>query len=252
MIPKAAVFSFSAVFQLNRQLNNLIFTFSTQRAYHFCHGHLGLEQGGFGVICPGRPCSRYVRLEKIMYFEEETFEQVDFSKNRHKKGAYEDCIFLNCDFSTSDISEFNFIDCEFNGCNFSMAKMNQTIFNNGKFMDCKMLGMAFESCDDLLLSISFYNCILNHSSFDGVNLKNTTFENSKLHDVDFTNADLYKSVFNNCDLHNATFINANLQESIFKASYNYVIDPDVNRIRKASFDLPGALGLLAKYDIKII
>jgi uncharacterized protein YjbI with pentapeptide repeats len=83
-------------------------------------------------------------------------------------------------------------------------------------------------------------------------LKNTIFENSKLHDVDFTNADLYKSVFNKCDLQNATFVNANLQESNFKESYNYVIDPEINRIRKASFDLPGALGLLAKHDIKII
>ena len=133
-----------------------------------------------------------------------------------------------------------------------MAKMNRTIFNNGKFMDCKMLGMEFESCDDLLLSINFYNCTLNHSSFNGVNLKNTTFEDSKLYDVDFTNADLYKVVFNNCDLHNAIFINANLQEAIFKGSCNYVIDPEINRIRKANFDLPGALGLLAKYDIKIL
>jgi len=33
--------------------------------------------------------------EKHMYFEEETFEQVDFSKNRYKKGEYEDCVFVN-------------------------------------------------------------------------------------------------------------------------------------------------------------
>jgi uncharacterized protein YjbI with pentapeptide repeats len=130
-----------------------------------------------------------------MYFEKKTFEQVDFSKNRNKNGEYENCVFLICDFSTSDISEFNFIDCEFKGCNLSMVKMNKTIFNNGLFMDCKMLGMQFESCDDLLLSISFYNCILNHSSFNRDNLKNTIFENSKLHDVDFTSLFLTSVIY---------------------------------------------------------
>lgn len=186
-----------------------------------------------------------------MYFEEETFEQVDFSKKRIKIGEYENCTFLDCDFSNSDISELNFIDCEFKGCNLSMVNLDNTIFNNVIFIDCKMLGLQFENCNDLLLSISFYNCTLNHSSFSGVDSKITTFENSKLHEVDFTNSDLSKSIFNNCDFQNATFVNTNLQESDFTSSYNYVIDPEINRIRKAKFDLPGVLGLLTKYDIKI-
>lgn len=187
-----------------------------------------------------------------MYFEEETFEHVNFTKKHIKAGEYENCTFLDCDFSNSDISGLNFIDCEFKGCNLSMVLMHDTIFNNVIFTDCKMLGLQFENCNDLLLTISFFNCTLNHSLFSGIDLKKTTFEKSILHEVDFANTDLYKSVFKGCDLQNSLFVNTNLQESDFTGSFNYLIDPEINRIRKAKFDLPGVLGLLAKYDIKII
>lgn len=186
-----------------------------------------------------------------MYFQETTFKQINFYDEKPEPGEYENCIFSECDFSNTDISELNFIDCEFKICNLSMAKMDNTIFNEVVFKDCKMLGMQFENCNDLLLFISFYNCTLDHSSFHGLNLKTTLFKNCKLHNADFTGTGLFKSVFENCDLQNAVFINANLQKSDFRQSYNYIIDPEINRIQKAKFDLPGVFGLLAKYDISI-
>ncbi len=37
----------------------------------------------------------------------------------------------------------------------------------------------------------------------------------------------------------------------FRTSFNYSIDPQLNRIKKAKFSLPGIAGLLDKYDIVI-
>jgi len=48
----------------------------------------------------------------------------------------------------------------------------------------------------------------------------------------------------------ATFDNFS-ERTDFRTSFNYSIDPEKNRIRKARFSLIGIAGLLNKYDIDI-
>jgi uncharacterized protein YjbI with pentapeptide repeats len=69
--------------------------------------------------------------------------------------------------------------------------------------------------------------------------------------VDFTETDLTESLFENCDLARATFANTMLEKTDFCTAYNYSIDPDLNRIKKAKFSTAGIAGLLDKYDILI-
>jgi fluoroquinolone resistance protein len=102
-----------------------------------------------------------------------------------------------------------------------------------------------------LFSAAFDNCTLNHSSFFKMNLKKMQFKNSTLHEVDFTESDLSNAVFNNCDLLTAKFENTILEKADFCTSFNYSINPEINRIKKAKFSLPAAVGLLDKYDIEI-
>lgn len=49
----------------------------------------------------------------------------------------------------------------------------------------------------------------------------------------------------------AIFKNTNLESVDFRTSFNYSIDPDLNRIKKAKFSLSGIAGLLNKFDIEI-
>jgi hypothetical protein len=42
-----------------------------------------------------------------------------------------------------------------------------------------------------------------------------------------------------------------LEKADFRTSYNYSINPEVNRIKKAKFSTAGIAGLLCKYDIEI-
>jgi len=42
-----------------------------------------------------------------------------------------------------------------------------------------------------------------------------------------------------------------LENADLRTSYNYSIDPDANRIRKAKFSLPAVIGLLDKYYLDI-
>jgi uncharacterized protein YjbI with pentapeptide repeats len=65
------------------------------------------------------------------------------------------------------------------------------------------------------------------------------------------NADLTGVLFDNCDLHRTLFMNSIANKADFKTSYNYTLDPEKNKIKKAIFSLKGVRGLLAKHEILI-
>ena len=132
-----------------------------------------------------------------------------------------------------------------------MFKISGTSFRDVKFINCKLLGVHFEDSNILTMSVSFRDCIINLASFFKIKLKNTMFASSKITEADFTEADLTGSVFENCDLSRTIFNRSVLEKVDFRTSFNYSIDPEENRIRKAKFSLNGISGLLEKYDIFI-
>ena len=185
------------------------------------------------------------------YILEKTFDKTDFREKHLPKGEYELCKFINCDFSNSDLASIVFIDCIFENCNLSMVGLTKTAFREIKFRNCKLLGLHFGNCNRSGMALYFENCNLSHSSFYQTILKNTSFINLKLHDVDFTESDLVGSVFENCDLTGAIFEHTNIERSDLRTSFNYSINPEINRIKRAKFSYPGVVGLLDKYDIEI-
>lgn len=187
----------------------------------------------------------------MTYVYEKTFEKIDFRSDFLTKGEYEYCIFKNCDFSNSSIEESIFLKCEFIGCNLSLLNLTQAAFKDVKFKNNKMVGLRFENCAEFALSFSFENCILNHSTFYKTKLKKTYFIDSQLQECDFMECDLSSSLFDNCDLNRAIFEKTIIENSDFRTAYNYSIDPEKNRIKKAKFSLIGVSGLLDKYGIKI-
>ena len=185
------------------------------------------------------------------YTEEETFNNIDFKINKLPNGEYEYCKFINCDFSNSVLSYCKFTECEFINCNLTMTKLTETGFRDVVFKDSKMIGLKFDECNEFGLDFSFENCIMDYSSFYQMEIKKTVFKNSQLHEVDFTECNLKGSMFNNCDLSMARFIDSVIENVDFRTSFNYSIDLDLNKIRKAKFSLVNLAGLLDKYDIDI-
>jgi fluoroquinolone resistance protein len=185
------------------------------------------------------------------YTEGEDFNGMNYQQEDLPKGEYENCTFKNCIFSEVNLSGISFIDCEFSNCDLSMAKLADTTFRDVQFKTCKMLGLQFDNCNKFLLSMNFDGCQLNLSSFYQLSLKNALFKNCSLHETDFSEADLTNSTFNNCDLAGAIFDNTSLEKVDLRYSYNFSIDPEKNRIRKAKFSLQTITGLLDKFDITI-
>lgn len=186
------------------------------------------------------------------YIDTEKFTDIDFSTGeKYRIAVYEKCEFSGCNFSGVSLQEAKFTDCNFNNCDLSLAKLNGTSFTDTAFNECKMLGLRFDSCNTFNLSFKFKKCILNDSSFYRLHIKNTCFDDSKLIECDFTECDLTGSEFILCDLKGAVFSGTNLAKADMESSYNYIIDPARNNIKKAKFSLNGLPGLLAKYEIKI-
>lgn len=76
-------------------------------------------------------------------------------------------------------------------------------------------------------------------------------EECKAHDVDFREADLSDGQFVLTDLAKTHFQHSNLYSTDFTEATNYVIDPNENDIRKATFSMPDAMNLLHGFDITI-
>lgn len=185
------------------------------------------------------------------FIDSQNFKGINFTHNGLELADYEYCNFINCDFSNLDLSEISFSECEFEDCNLSSVILNSTSFKEVIFKNCKLLGMQFDKCNPMLFSIDFDDCQLNLSSFYDMELKNTKFKRCALHEVDFVEADLTGLKLEQCDLKDALFENTILRKTDFRTSFNYSIDPELNRIAKAKFSLPEIKGLLHKYDIEI-
>lgn len=188
----------------------------------------------------------------IPYFDDRSFEKIDFTKDVFEKGNYDNCTFTDCNFSGINLSDVCFLHCELVRCNLSLAKIIETAFKEVHFLDCKIIGLHFENCAKFLFDVSFDNCTLNLCSFFKMKMKKTRFINCSLHEVDFTETDLTESLFEDCDLRDALFDRTILEKADFSTAENYSIDPESNRIKKARFALSGLHGLLEKYNLTII
>lgn len=98
---------------------------------------------------------------------------------------------------------------------------------------------------------TFSNCNFADNDLSEFKIKKTVFKNSQLQETDFTETDLTSAVFDNCDLVRAIFDHTILEKADFRSSYNYSIDPETNRIKKARFSVLGISGLLDRYNIDI-
>ena len=185
------------------------------------------------------------------YFDDQTFESVDFSIDGAQDLAFTECVFRQCNFNSTDISRTRFTDCRFEGCDLSLANISDTSFQDIEFQECNLTGLRFDECNPLMFRIRCAECIADFASFTGMEIKKTHFTQCRLREADFSESNLSESAFTDCDLDRAVFQHTNLQGTDFTSALNYEIDPENNQVRKARFSLSGVRGLLAKYDVSI-
>ena len=187
-----------------------------------------------------------------IYKYDQQFEHIHALETPFEVGEYEECVFSHVDFGSANLTDFNFSGCVFEHCNLSGVRLDGAILRDCKFEHCKLLGLRFETCNTLVFSVSFADCLLDHSSFYQLKIKKMPLLRCSLKEVDFTEADLSEVNFADCNLMDALFDRTILEKANFTTAQYYRINPNTNNIKKAKFSLDGLPGLLASYNIEIL
>lgn len=184
--------------------------------------------------------------------QDKTFEKIVYQNKAVKSREFEACTFRNCDFAGSDFSQTRFTDCTFIGCNLAMLKLHRATLSDVVFQECKLTGVNFSECEDVLFTVRFEGCILDYASFLNRKMPKTHFIHTSLKGVDFSDANLSSAMFDNTDLDRAVFHYTNLTAADLSTAFNFEIDPELNTIKKAKFSQYGLQGLLAKYKLQVV
>lgn len=185
------------------------------------------------------------------YIIGQEYSNIFFGENEIMYRDFERCTFTDCDFTQCDYLAVAFIDCMFINCNFTEAKINYVSLRDVLFTGCNFTNVNFAMVDTLLFKFEFKGCILDYAKFYSLKMRSTLFTDCSLIAVDFMNSDLTGVTFDNCDLHKSVFIDTIANKTDFTTSYNFIIDPEKNKLKKAKFSQTGLKGLLVKYDILV-
>ena len=186
------------------------------------------------------------------YFLQQQYTEVLYDRDGLNLKEFEGCSFVRCDFSACNFIGVTFIDCTFTDCNFTGAKINHVAFRTVHFNGCLMQELNFAMCDKLIFEIHFNRCNLDFAKFYTLKIKGMTFIDCSMIAVDFMKADLTEVIFDRCDLYKTVFSNTILDKADFRTSFNYALDPEKNKIKRAMFSLGNVKGLLEKHQIKVL
>jgi fluoroquinolone resistance protein len=185
-------------------------------------------------------------------YDDTTFDKLTCTDTTFHHKEFQDCVFRNCNFSGSQFTRSKFIDCAFEECNLSMTGFDTSTLNGVIFKGCKLLAVNFSKCEDFLFGVGFENCILDYGSFAGKKMVKTRFKRSTLKEVSFSGSILTGSVFDECDMSETVFNRTDLSAVNFSTAYNFIIDPELNILKKATFAISGLQGLLMRHGIKVV
>ncbi len=113
------------------------------------------------------------------------------------------------------------------------------------------MGLDFSKCDKFLIGFNFKDSFISMSVFSYLDLNDISFNGCEIFESDFIETNLMNANFDNSDLKYSRFHKTNLSFASLENAKNYIIDPNQNNLRKASFSFPEVVGLLAAFDINI-
>ena len=186
------------------------------------------------------------------YYLRKHYTEISYDRDDLNLKEFEACLFAGCDFSECNFIGVTFIDCTFTNCIFTGAKINNVAFRTVYFTGCLMQELNFAMCDKLIFEMHFNHCNLDFAKFYTLKIKGMTFIDCSMIAVDFMKADLTEVIFDRCDLYKTVFSNTILNKADFRTSFNFALDPEKNKIKRAMFSLATVKGLLEKHQIVVV
>lgn len=180
--------------------------------------------------------------------EDKIFENCDFTTPM-PDDSYSCCRFVNCNFGEAVVTT-NFNECRFEQCNFTLTKLSGKV-RNTLFSGCKMVGAILSELNRFSGNLTLEDCNLDYSVWTGLRLRKTIFRNCRLTNASLMAADFTSTVFDNCNLDGTEFLDAVLEKADFSTSYNFIINPQTCRLKKAVFSESELRGLVSHLNIII-
>ncbi len=185
------------------------------------------------------------------YILDQEFSTQVFDDSNTSYKEFENCTFIDCDFRTCTFKTVTFVDCIFTNCNFKATAINYVSLRGVQFNGCDFTAVNFAMTDQVIYEFHFKDCLLDYAKFYALKLRKMQFINCSLIAVDFMGSDLSEALFDNCNMRHAVFIDTIAHKADFSTSYDFVIDPEKNKLKRAIFSTEGLKGLLTKYDLVI-
>ena len=186
-------------------------------------------------------------------YYDQIFEKVVLEAGENLTSGFVDCRFVKCTFEAVVFRNCRFSSCTFQECNLSLVQVAGSSFPSTRFEKSKLIGIDWTqgnwSQSEFSHLVGFFDCVISHSTFIGLELQGIQVENCIAHEVDFREANLSKANFSGTDLTKSLFGKTNLSEADLSQARNYRIDPGNNLLRRARFALPEAMALLYSMDI---
>ena len=178
----------------------------------------------------------------------------------YKKGSvslkeFNSCLFVKCSFHETVFKECHFRECTFRKCDISLVHFKDCSFSDTRFEDSQVIGVDWtetawaNSKFSLAKPVDFLNCVLNYSTFMGMNLKQINITKCIAREVSFENANLTEANCSFTDFTNSRFLHTNLTGADLTGAKNYTIAAHLNILKKTRFSLPEAMSLLYSLDI---
>jgi fluoroquinolone resistance protein len=185
---------------------------------------------------------------------DESFTDIDCRSARIEGVEFHGCNFENCRFDESGLKRSRFVDCHFGGCDLSLIDVTDASFRDVRFEECKALGVNWSFAANLPtepLGLDFDGCVLDFSSFMGVDFSGRSIRHCTVHDAVFSRTMLRGADCSGTDFAGSSFKRCDMSEADFRGAKNYVMDVETNRLTKAKFSLPEAISLLASLEIDL-
>ncbi|WP_080055858.1 pentapeptide repeat-containing protein [Spirosoma aerolatum] len=164
---------------------------------------------------------------------------------------FEQCTFRKLDLTQAMLSHASFVDCRFEACNLTRVQLKNTKLYDVRFSNCQLAHVDFGVCNPFGFHADFQACQLDYTVFLNRKLKKASFIDCSIREAFFLNCELAATIFTNCNLELTKFEGNDLTQVDFSSSYNLVIDPEENKLKKARFSLHNLPGLLTKYGLVI-
>ena len=187
--------------------------------------------------------------EKEYY--DETFEDINVSKEIINSIEFDNCVFKNCIFHTTTFQHCKLVECRFENCDLSLVKIKSSIFNDINISNSKAIGINWTLAAEPF-EINFDNSDISMSSFYDLDLRGCDIISCKANDVDFGRTNLEKANFKETDLLGSTFDNTILKDADLTGAINYMINPELNNIKNTKVSLPEAVSFLEFLDLKVV